>query len=270
MAFGAAVIRTDEAILWPSDSVYRTCACRSVSVPSCDAATLFSPGWIAAIAGALIASVWLASFAFKHVEYSNELWWQLELHNEASRSLRASVGAALLLGLFALSRLIGYAPHDAAEPTDEELEAVGPIIAAQTCTIPYLVYLRDKAVLFDEEHRGFVMYGVQGRTWVALGDPVGPPERIGDLIRVFLERGDDFSGIPVFYDVRKEHLHRYADFGLTLRSKEDKREVFARRCTALKKNMPCSASCHAAKCQASWINCAECRLISIPRRCDRT
>ena len=59
------------------------------------------------------------------------------------------------------------------------------------------------------------MYGVQGRTWVALGDPVGPPETMSDLIRLFLERCDDFDGMPVFYEVGKAHLHRYADFGLT-------------------------------------------------------
>jgi phosphatidylglycerol lysyltransferase len=110
---------------------------------------------------------------------------------------------------------MGYAPHEAPAPTDEELEMVRPAIAAQTSTVPYLVYLRDKSVLFDEDKRGFVMYAVQGRTWVALGDPVGPPECITDLIRLFLERCDDFGGVPVFYGVSKEHLHRYADFGLT-------------------------------------------------------
>ena len=60
------------------------------------------------------------------------------------------------------------------------------------------------------------MYGVQGRTWVALGDPVGPAGPVAtDLIRLFLERCDDFGGVPVFYEVGPDHLHRYADFGLT-------------------------------------------------------
>ena len=92
---------------------------------------------------------------------------------------------------------------------------VEPIIATQTSTTPYLVYLRDKALLFDDDRKGFVMYAVQGRTWVALGDPVGPAECINDLIRSFLERCDDFGGVPVFYGVRKQNLHHYADFGLT-------------------------------------------------------
>jgi phosphatidylglycerol lysyltransferase len=35
--------------------------------------TRFSAGWIPAIVGAVGASIWIGSFAFKHVEYSNEL-----------------------------------------------------------------------------------------------------------------------------------------------------------------------------------------------------
>jgi phosphatidylglycerol lysyltransferase len=177
--------------------------------------TRFSAAWIAALAGAIGASVWLGLFAFKHVDYSHELWWQFEVHGEASRSLRASVGAATVLLLFGFARLIGYAPHEAPTPVDADLEDAGRAIAAQTSTVPYLVYLRDKALLFNEDRTAFVMYGVQGRTWVALGDPVGPDDQLNDLVRRFLERCDDFGGVPVFYEVGKTHLHRYADFGLT-------------------------------------------------------
>ena len=85
----------------------------------------------------------------------------------------------------------------------------------QSRTSANLVYLRDKGMLFNDDRTGFVMYGVQGRTWVALGDPVGPDDATSDLIRLFLERCDDFDGVPVFYEVGTAHLHRYADFGLT-------------------------------------------------------
>jgi phosphatidylglycerol lysyltransferase len=77
------------------------------------------------------------------------------------------------------------------------------------------VYLRDKALLFNDDRTAFVMYGVQGRTWVALGDPVGPEDQFGDLVRRFLERCRDFGGTPVFYEIGKAHLHLYADFGLS-------------------------------------------------------
>jgi phosphatidylglycerol lysyltransferase len=177
--------------------------------------TRFTPGWIASSLGALGASMWLGLFAFQHVEYSGELWWQFELHGEAPRFLRASVGAAIAILLFGLARLLRRTPPDVPEPTDEDLASASAILIGQSSTVPYLVYLRDKALLFDERRRGFVMYGVRGRTWAALSDPVGPSECVPDLIRLFLERCRESAGVPVFYEVRKEGLHHYADFGLT-------------------------------------------------------
>jgi phosphatidylglycerol lysyltransferase len=120
----------------------------------------------------------------------------------------------MVLLLFGFSRLIGYAPHEAPTPSDTDLEDAGRVIAAQTSTFPFLMYLRDKALLFNEDRSAFIMYGVQGRTWVALGDPVGPGDRLNDLIRRYLERCDECGGVPVFYEIGLAHLHRYADFGL--------------------------------------------------------
>jgi phosphatidylglycerol lysyltransferase len=177
--------------------------------------TRFSPGWIMAVIAAVGASLWLGLFAFKHVEYSQDLWWQFELHGEASRMLRATVGAGVTVLLFGFARLIGYAPHEAPTPTDADLSAAAAIINTRPATSPNLAFLRDKTILFDEQQTAFVMYAVQGRTWAALGDPVGPPERLGSLVRLFLERCDDFGGVPVFYEVSNEHLYRYADVGLT-------------------------------------------------------
>lgn len=177
--------------------------------------TRFSAAWVAALVGAVGASIWLGLFAFKHVDYSRDLWWQFELQGDASRFLRASVGAAVVLLLFGLARLIGYAPHEVSPLAPADLEDAEKAIAAQTLTSPNLVFLKDKALIFDEARSAFVMYAVQGRTWVALGDPVAPDALMNGLVRAFLERADDFGGIPVFYQVTPAHLHRYADFGLT-------------------------------------------------------
>jgi phosphatidylglycerol lysyltransferase len=175
----------------------------------------FSPGWIAAVIGTLGASAWLGLFAFKHVDYAADLWWRFELAGEASRSLRASVGAAIAVLLVGIARLVGHPRHDIDPPDDEALDEAAAIVAAHPATSANLVFLRDKGLIFDDERRGFVMYGVQGRTWVAMGEPVGPPELQRTLIRRFLERVDDYDGTPVFYEIGHTGLHRYADFGLT-------------------------------------------------------
>ena len=177
--------------------------------------TRFSGSWIAAVAAALTASIWLGLFAFKHVEFSNDLWWQFTLHGEASRFIRAAVGSVIAVMIFATTRLIAYAPHEAPEPTDADLETAAAIIGRQTATYPNLVYLRDKSLLFDEERTGFVMYAVQGRSWISMGDPVCPADRVPHMLRLFLEKCDDFGGTAVFYEVGKDYLHHYADFGMS-------------------------------------------------------
>ena len=177
--------------------------------------TRFSAGWLAALAGALGAALWLGLFAFKHVDYADELWWQFELHGEASRFLRASVGAAVVVLLVGMARLLRHAPHAVAVPTAADLDAAAAPVHQHAGTTPNLVFLRDKALLFNEARDAFLMYGVQGRTWVAMGDPVGADAAVPGLIRAFLERSDDFGGVPVFYEIGPAHMHTYADFGLT-------------------------------------------------------
>ncbi|MBY0495804.1 MAG: bifunctional lysylphosphatidylglycerol flippase/synthetase MprF [Cyanobacteria bacterium] len=174
----------------------------------------FSIRWLSLLIAAVTASVWLGLFAFQHVDYSNQLWWQFELFGEASRFLRASVGAAMVLLLTAARQVITHAPHRAPAPADTDLDTASQIIASQHATSPMLVYLRDKSLIFNEAKTAFLMYAVQGRSWVVLGDPVGPPDTHADLIRVFLERCDDGGGVPVFYEVGGSRLHLYADFGL--------------------------------------------------------
>jgi len=177
-------------------------------------AARFSPNWLAGVFAVLFASVVLGLFSFRHVEYAPELWWQFALGAEASRFLRASVGGGVVLLAFGLGRLLRAASPDVCPARDEDLAAADEVISGQGATLPYLAFLGDKALLFDEERAAFVMYAVQGRTWVALGDPVGPPARCAGLVRAFLERADEFDGIPVFYQAAPEQLHLYADFGL--------------------------------------------------------
>jgi phosphatidylglycerol lysyltransferase len=186
--------------------------------------TRLSPGWLAAVAGAIGSSVWLGLFAFKHVDYAGQLWWQFELLGDASRFMRASVGVAIAAMAVGLARLMDHAPHEPAMPSEAELADAARIVAAQQSTTPNLVFLRDKALVFNDARDALVMYAVQGRSWIAMGDPVGPDREVPGLIRRFLERADDYGGIPVFYEVGPEHLHHYTDAGLTfVRVGEDAR-----------------------------------------------
>ena len=115
-----------------------------------------------------------------------------------------------------MARLLGPAAHEVVEPDAADLDAAGAIIAAHVLATANLVYLRDKAVLFDEDKKGFLMYGVPGPYLGGAGRSGRTARALcRTLIRLFLERCDDFDGVPVFYEVSKDDLHQYADFGLT-------------------------------------------------------
>ena len=158
---------------------------------------------------------WLGFFAFKHVEYSTICGGS----SSCAATLRASCGprsapACCCSSWRCTPHRLRAARGAAARRSGSR--GAARIIAGQRATSPYLALGGDKSLLFDEERRGFVMYGVQGRTWVALGDPVGPEDRMATLIRLFLDRCNDFGGLPVFYQVTPSGLHHYADLGMTL------------------------------------------------------
>jgi phosphatidylglycerol lysyltransferase len=175
----------------------------------------FSPGWLAGVAVVVGASFWVGNYAFRRARYSDDLWLRFAAEQEFPRFLRASAAAAAGLAAFGIARLLRPPAPAERPPTEEELEAAGRVVVRQRHTLPYLVYLRDKAAMLAGDGSAFLMYAVQGRSWVVMGDPVGNPEAAPALLRRFVERCDDYGGVPVFYQVRPEWLPQYADFGLT-------------------------------------------------------
>ncbi len=175
----------------------------------------FTAWWIAAIVLVLLGSVWLGLFSYKHVEYSNDLWWRFALRADAPRFLRATVGAIAAVSVFALARLRSPAPPEPARPGPADLERARAVVARSRSTAANLALLGDKSLLFSESGRAFIMYGVEGRSWVALGDPVGPEEEAAELVWRFRELCDRHGGWPAFYQVRPKTLPLYLDLGLT-------------------------------------------------------
>jgi phosphatidylglycerol lysyltransferase len=172
--------------------------------------------WVTAIVLVLLGSVWLGLFSYKHVEYSGELWWRFALSGDASRFLRATVGAFSFALFFALSRLLAPAPPEPAVAGAADLEKAAIIMKKSRETCANLAFLGDKDLLFSGTGKAFIMYGIEGRSWIALGDPIGPEEEWPDLVWQFREMADRREGWTVFYEVKPKHLPLYLDLGLTL------------------------------------------------------
>lgn len=176
----------------------------------------FTTGWMVAIVLVVAGTTWLGFFAFKHVEYSSDLWWTFEFQRNAPRFLRASVGVAAALAAYGLARLLRPARRRVQPASVEVVTEAWAIAAAAPETQPQLVALGDKAVLFSETRRSFVMYGTSGNCWIALGDPVGDPDEAEELAWSFREQCDAVGAMPVFYEVAADRLPLYVDLGLSL------------------------------------------------------
>ena len=178
----------------------------------------FSPGWIVAILAVLACSGWLVLFSFKHVEYGANLWWEFSFqHGGAPRALRALVGAAAVGLLFALAHLIRAERARPVPPSAADLERALPLIRQFRSTQAYLALTGDKALLFDPTGQAFVMYDIEGRSWVAMGDPVGADDDARrELVWAFRELCERSGGWPVFYQVSPVDLDLYLEVGMNL------------------------------------------------------
>jgi phosphatidylglycerol lysyltransferase len=176
----------------------------------------FSVPWIVAALLVLGMSVWLVLFAYRHVPYAKDLWWQFELEGSAPRSLRGSLLAAVVAAAYGLWRLLRPSKPALASPSLDDLQQAEVLIANGHDTNANLALLGDKHLMFNAERTAFIMYQASGSSWVCMGDPVGPAVEVEPLAWEFLELCDGMAVSPVFYQVAPDNLSLYIDLGLTL------------------------------------------------------
>jgi phosphatidylglycerol lysyltransferase len=176
----------------------------------------FSAAWVAAFLLVLLMAGWLVLFAYRHLPYDNELWWQFAFQASAPRSLRASLLAAIIAAAYGLWRVLRPAAPRFAAPHAADLERVAELIEKGEDTTANLALLGDKNLLFNQEHTACIMFKASGSSWVAMGDPIGPPELGESLAWEFLEDCDSMAVSPVFYQVTPDRLPLYIDLGLNL------------------------------------------------------
>jgi phosphatidylglycerol lysyltransferase len=177
---------------------------------------MFSVGWILSIGLVILGAVILGLFAYRHVEYSNDLWWQFAVDGDAPRMLRASLMAAVISALFGLARLVRPKPRDIQIGTQADIEHVKQIVAASSRTVANVALLGDKRFLFHPAGDAFIMFQISGRSWIALAGPIGNPERNEELAWQFREEADRHDARCVFYQVSNAELRLYVDLGLSL------------------------------------------------------
>ncbi|WP_086995049.1 bifunctional lysylphosphatidylglycerol flippase/synthetase MprF [Rhizobium sullae] len=170
--------------------------------------------WMTAIAVICVGAVVILLFVYRDVEYSNELWWQFEFTGEAPRGLRAILGLTIIssaIAIFSLLRPAAFKPEPA---TEEALRRAVEIVRTQNDADANLVRMGDKSIMFSEEGDAFIMYGRQGRSWIALFDPIGAKHATPELVWRFVEAARAAGCRAVFYQISPALLSHCADAGL--------------------------------------------------------
>ncbi|HVS76554.1 MAG TPA: bifunctional lysylphosphatidylglycerol flippase/synthetase MprF [Steroidobacteraceae bacterium] len=174
----------------------------------------FTPVWVASIAGVIILSIWIGILVYRKVPYSDELWWTFALHANAPRMLRASLAVIVLATAFLMLNLLRPARPEPAVASAEDLARARDIINRSDHSLANAALIGDKRLLFSDAADTFLMDQVAGRSWIALGDPVGSRAGAEELVWRFRELSDLHGGQTVFYQASAERLSLYVDLGL--------------------------------------------------------
>lgn len=173
-------------------------------------------GWVASIAAAIFGSTWIGLFVYRDVAYANDLWLNFAFEGDAERFLRASVVVAVAAIGFGIFRLARPRPTLPACPAASDVSQAVRVACGSDDTLGQLVGMGDKHILLSPSGKSFLMYGVHGQSWVALGATYGDPAEARDLAWRFREISDAADGRTVFYQVAAADLPLCLDLGLTI------------------------------------------------------
>lgn len=134
--------------------------------------------------------------------------WGLVLARHGMDATEGTLGLSMVLGVIASRGLVRLPRRKRADETDasDDLARAIALLPAQANASAGLVRLGDKRILFSDCGQGFIMYARQGRSLVALFDPVGPKHLWAPLVEKFIAEARRSRGRPVFYQVSTEFL----------------------------------------------------------------
>ncbi|MFB2865634.1 bifunctional lysylphosphatidylglycerol flippase/synthetase MprF [Aeromonas sp. MdU4] len=174
----------------------------------------FTPGWLISVGAVLLGALWLLLFSYRQVEYDHALWFHFSPHGGAARGLRAMGSVVAVLAVVGVAQLLAPLRVVGNKPDKEELARAHALVVRNGGGHGYLAQLKDKCLLFHPAGDAFLMYGIEGNSWIVMGDPIGRPELVEELLWQFRERCDEHDANPVFYQVSARYLPLYLELGL--------------------------------------------------------
>lgn len=158
--------------------------------------------------------VWGGFYIYKHHPYAHSMWVDFSYRANTSRFLRGIVVIVVTITLFTLYRLFGIARQIPPVPDAEDMGPLKQVVSGASNPQAWLALLRDKQVLWNDARTAFIMYGVSGKQWVVMGEPVGPQDEAVALCWELKEMAAMVNARLSFYQISPGLLPLVLDLGL--------------------------------------------------------
>ncbi len=178
-----------------------------------------TPGWLLSAAAALGGAALLGWWSFAHADQADRSVWKVMADHDLNRAIRTTGGSALALLLFGIWRLFAMpATPRVAGDDDPDFDRVRAILRSAEWAQPdsNLALLGDKRFLFSPSGETFLMFGVRGRSWIAMDGPVGRQDERMELLWRFRELADAHAARPALYGIGPEDLPDCVELGFSI------------------------------------------------------
>jgi len=178
-----------------------------------------TPGWLLSAAAVLGGAGLLGWWSFKNADYGDQSVWRMMQDQDIERAIRSSAGAAVALLAFGVWRMFAMpSTPKVAGDNDPDFHRVRAILSQAERAQPdsNLALLGDKRFLFSPSGETFLMFGVRGRSWIAMDGPVGKASERMELLWRFRELADAHAARPALYAIGPEDLPDAVELGFSI------------------------------------------------------
>ncbi len=171
--------------------------------------------WLVAACLAVAAATAIGAMFHDADHFRSDLWWHFALYGDGPRALRASFGASVLVGAFTLREWMTR-PRATGGIAELSPQIATRALAVSARSDAALAFTGDKRFLIGREGDCFVMFRPRGRTWVVMGDPVGPRARWSELVWDLRRLADLSNALLCFYQASEALLPVLVELGLSV------------------------------------------------------
>jgi phosphatidylglycerol lysyltransferase len=173
-------------------------------------------GFVAGVVAVVVSAWWLGLLVYGDAILNPAILWQAGWDGDGGRFARMLATAAIAGVFLVIGHVLYPAPAGGQLLTDTNLPTAQTLVREAPDPLSTLVLHGDKYLLFTDDQAAMVTYGIRGRTWVALGDPIGPKQHAEDLIWQMRMASQREGGRLVFYQVGRAFQRTYLETGLGL------------------------------------------------------